>query len=227
MIYKIGWDFDLGEGAGYWQKMVWHGPKNVDAYYDQYAKELIEQYIIGHSNNYYHYRVRGYNNLARQELNEMIEIAPNHSLTRRALEDWERFGKVERGVRRLVLGEAKTHFDLAHTYLKEKKPAEAMAESWTAVYIEPQNNLYKFQLGGLYEILGWYNEGLEQYQEILKRETENKVLIEKTEERIEAVKEKILKSQQPPPPLEKRVSQWFINLPNQIIEKFNLRKPFQ
>ncbi|MFC1663754.1 protein O-mannosyl-transferase family [Patescibacteria group bacterium] len=226
MIYKIDWDFDLGTGD-YWEKMIWHGPKDVNAYYDQYAKELIEQYIIGHSNNYYHYRVRGYHDLAKQELDEMLEINPFHSLTQGVIKDWEEFGRIERGVRRLILGEAKTHFDLALSYLKEEKPAEAMAESWTAVYIEPDNNIYKFQLGGLYETLGWYSETLEQYEEVLAREQENKTLIEKTEERIGVVKEKILRRQQPPPPLRQKILKWSIDSFSQLIGWLNLKKPFQ
>jgi hypothetical protein len=186
IISQVTKDFDFGQG--YWDKLIWHGPKNINNYYDWYAKELIEQYIIGLSNNYFHYRIRNYYNLAKQEFEEMLKIAPQHHMTQKVARDFEEFSKGEIIPKRFVLGSAKDHFEMARTYLKERKVAEAMSEYWTAVYIEPENNVYRLQLGGTYEVLGWYREAYEQYQRILATETENQIAIEKAKERIEIVK---------------------------------------
>lgn len=226
MVLKVCREFDLGRGD-YWQKMIWHGPQNVDAYYDQYAKEIIEQYIIGHSNNYYHYRVRGYNELAFKELEAMLKIAPGHSLTRRAVEDWENFGRHEIGIKReLVLGEARTHFDLTQLYLKEKKVAEAMAEAWTAVYIEPENNLYRLQLARTYEMLGWYEDALKEYKQVLEKEKDISPLIEEAKRREQIVREKIIKRDQPLPPFYQRFFKKINDFIKKMIDKLNLKKPF-
>lgn len=227
MILKIDWNWDLG-AEDYWKKMVWHGPKQMDAYYDQYAKELIEQYLIGRSNGYYHYRTRGYHDLAYQEMQAMIEIAPDQSLTRIVTRDWGERGRPVRAVRELVLGDAKTHFDLSISYFRDEKIPEAMAEMWAAVYLEPENSRYRFTLGGLYEMIFWYDEALEQYEKILEQESEGTELREKTETaeaRVKAKIEKQLEYWQTPEYV--KIYHTFIKPLKRYIDYFNFQKPWQ
>ncbi len=189
IICQVAKDFDFGQG--YWDKLIWHGQKNIDAYYDWYAKELIEQYIVGLSNNYFHYRIRNYYGLAQQEFLEMQKIAPEHHLTKKVAADFGEFEKSDKTPKRFVLGQGKDHFEMARSYLQEKKVAEAMSEYWTAIYLEPDNNVYRLQLGGTYEVLGWYQDAYEQYQRILSTEKNNEIVIKKAKERIEVVKYKL------------------------------------
>jgi len=190
-IGKIGEDFDAGEGFGYWQKMTWRGPKDVAAYYDQYAKELIEQYLIGLSNSYYHYASWGYNDLAKLQLEELRKIAPNHQLTKKIVQHFQELGGSERIARKFILGEAKAHSEMGQSYLENKKVPEAMSEFWTAVYIEPENLSYKYQLGLAYEFLQWYKEALEQYENILASNLTDENLAKIVKERMEVVRFKI------------------------------------
>jgi tetratricopeptide (TPR) repeat protein len=182
IICQVTKDFDTGQG--YFEKLVWHGPQNVDFYYDWYAKELIEQYIIGLSNNYFHLRLRGYLEPAKEEFFKMRKIAPDHPLSKRVADDFLKFSQEKATPQKFVVGQAKEHFEMARSYLNDKKVAEAMSEYWMAVYLEPSNNLYRLQLGGSYEVLGWYEEAYEQYKHILANEKKDKLVLQKAKERI-------------------------------------------
>jgi len=190
-IDKIGEDFGAGEGFGYWQKMIWQGPKNIDAYYDQYAKEVVEQYLIGLSNSFHHYVSWGYNDLAYLQSEELRKIAPDHQLTKNVSQRFQEPGEQKRIARKFILGEAKTHGEMGESYLKSDKLPEAMSEFWVAVELEPENLFYKYRLGVTYEFLQWHKEALEQYENILANNLEDKNLEKQAKERMEVVRFKI------------------------------------
>jgi len=186
IIFKITKDFETGEG--FFEKLVWNSPKTIDSYYDWYSKALIEQYLIGLSNNFHTYYGFGYYDLAEKELKKLIEIAPIHYMTQKAIYSFSNIKEKESMPKMFTLATPEKHIEQANFYLEQEKAAEAMSEYWTAVYIEPSNNIYRFQLAWLYEILGWDYEAIEQYDFILKTETENKELLEKTKQRLELLK---------------------------------------
>ncbi len=188
LIGEITEEFDSGRWA--WDRLVWNSPKNVDAYYDWYAKELIEQYVIGRSNSYYQHRLRNYYQEARDDYLHAKKIAPNHSLVQNVARDFRNFDP-NAPRRRFELGEAEDHFQIARQYMSNGRTAEAMSEYWLAVQLAPSNNLYRLQLGGAYESLGWTREAYEQYKAIVETETENERVLKKAKERMEVMEYKL------------------------------------
>lgn len=188
LIGEITEEFDSGKE--YWDRLIWNSPKNIDAYYDWYAKELIEQYVIGRSNSYYHHRLRNHYPEARDDYLKMKAIAPYHDLTLNVEGDFKRFDKNSQPIK-FSLGKAEDHFQIARRYLSEGKIAEAMSEYWLAIHLEPDNNLYRLQLGGAYESLGWTREAYEQYKRIVETETENELVLKKARERLEVTRYKL------------------------------------
>jgi len=227
VLLKIDKEWNLGTND-YWENMVWNGPKNINNYYDQYAKELVEQYIIGHSNGYYHNRVRGYHDLAYKDMLAMRELAPDYYLTKTVTEDWEKNQTTQRAIKELVLGEAKIHYDMGGAYWDKKKVTEAMSEFSAAVYIEPDNVKYRSVLGGVYEVMLWYEEALEQYNEILRLAPEDLELKEQIESRIEKISDKIEKGKEYFLLSEiGKIQQILLRSFNKNIDRFNLKKPWQ
>ncbi len=188
LIGEITEEFDSGKE--YWGRLIWNSPKNIDAYYDWYAKELIEQYVIGLSNSYYHHRLRNRYLEARDDYLKMKAIAPYHDLTLNVGKDFKRFDKNSQPIK-FTLGKAEDHFQIARAYLSEGKTAEAMSEYWLAVHLDSDNNLYRLQLGGAYESLGWTREAYEQYKTIVDTETENELVLKKARERLEVTRYKL------------------------------------
>ncbi|MCH7759095.1 hypothetical protein IID20_01940, partial [Patescibacteria group bacterium] len=227
MILKMSREWDSGT-VDYWENMIWQGPKSASAYYDQYAKELIEQYVIGHSNSYYHNRTMGYYDLAYQDMLALLELNPDHYLSKRVAENWEKNKGKKRVAKELVIGDAKIHYDLGTAYFNDKKVTEAMAEFWAAVFIEPDNTTYRSVLAGTYEIMRWYDESLEQYHTILEIAPDNLELREDIESRIKKVNDKFDQQQQIVlKPEYKKIYESLIKSFNRYVTRYNLKKPWQ
>ncbi len=189
LISEITYDFDLGEED--WQEVAESGLPRMKDYYDWYARELVEQYLIGLSNNYFHYRSRGYYDPAKRQYEEMLEIGPENEMTQKVANNLSNFNPEKQKPEDFRAKTAEEHFDSAREYLKSGKTASAMSEYWAATYLEPENTVYRLQLGGAYESLGWHKEAYNQYKKILEIEEEDELVLEKTRERIEVVREKI------------------------------------
>jgi len=219
------WDVDTED---YWADMAWNSSKNIDAYYDQHAKGLIEQYVIGRSNSYHLHRTRGHYDLAYQDMSAMLDLAPDYVLTKIASEDWEKNKNTKGVVREFVIGDAETHYNLGTSYMDKRQVFEAMAEFTAAVYIEPDNIKYRSVLGGAFEMMYWYYEALEQYYEILKLEPEDLELKKGVELRIQKINNEIKKRQECASISEyQKIYQRFIKPFDQYIDCFNLKKPWQ
>jgi len=224
---KIDQEWDMGT-EDYWEDMAWNSPKNIDAYYDQHAKGLIEQYVIGRSNSYHLHRTRGHYDLAYQDMSAMLELAPDYILTKIASEDWEKNKNTKGVVREFVIGDAEIHYNLGTSYMDKRQVFEAMAEFSAAVYIEPDNIKYRSVLGGAFEMMYWYYEALEQYYEILKLEPEDLELKKGVELRIQKINNEIKKRQECASISEyQKIYQRFIKPFDQYIDCFNLKKPWQ
>jgi tetratricopeptide (TPR) repeat protein len=168
LISQVERDFDPKENEDFWTRMLWQDSTNIDDYRDWYSKELFEQYVVGSYNSFLHYQRRGYYDLAQKELARLIQIDPYHPDVARAMMKYRLEGAKERKVKPVILRSSQDYLELGYEYFRKNKPGEAMAEFWMAKELDPKNTLPRFQLAKTYELLGLYEEALEEYQEILE-----------------------------------------------------------
>ncbi|MDX1607692.1 MAG: DUF2723 domain-containing protein [Candidatus Spechtbacterales bacterium] len=172
-IQRVTKEFDPAPDTDWWANMRFRGSDEASDYHDWFAKEIIEQYLIGHFNSMSWYLRYGYNDLARAELNEMRRIDSGHNTTERGTYVFGQKGSEGRVERDPSRNELQLHRE-AVEYIRQNRPLGALGNYLYLVEQDPQNIDYKLSLAKIFAGLGWRPEAVETLNELLELDPEHK-----------------------------------------------------
>jgi tetratricopeptide (TPR) repeat protein len=107
-----------------------------------------------------------------------LKITPNDSQIQQLIKRFKEIGKSGEEPVVFSPGTSKEHKEMADFFLKSEKYQEAIVELYYALDLDPKNLYLNYQLGIIFEKLGWYEDALWKYEEVLARFPEQKEVLD-------------------------------------------------
>ncbi|MDX1607691.1 MAG: DUF2723 domain-containing protein [Candidatus Spechtbacterales bacterium] len=175
LIQEATEKFEPIEDPALWEDMRWRHSKKAEDYEEGFAKEIIEQYVIGHFNSFAWYLRYGYNDLAKREYDLLMAKDPDHRIANNAKGLWQNSAQTtQRNVKNL----SRTKENLEQETLELIENGDSNGAMGNLLYLaelDPKHVDYRLYLANLFGNRGWIHEAEQQVKKVLQIDPANDI----------------------------------------------------